>query len=65
MKGHTVIRIAPPNATHYPWIDPHIYLDEVGLLLTATIKTDGAMDEVRATIVVEAEQGQSVSSRCL
>ena len=65
MKRHTIVDVTPPNATYYPQINPHIYPDKAGLLLMATIETDGAMDEVGATIVVEAERGRSVSSRCL
>ena len=65
MEGRTIVNITPPNPTYYTRIDPHIYTDEPGLLLMATIKGDGAMDEVGATIVVEAEWGWSVSSRCL
>ena len=65
MKGHTIINVAPPDTAHYARVDSHIYLDIPGLLLMATIKGDGAMDEVGAAIVVEAEQGWSVSLRCL
>ena len=65
MKGHTVIYIAPPDPAYYSGIDSHIYPDILGLLLSATIESDGAVDEVRATIVVEADGGRSVSSRCL
>ena len=65
MKGRTIIHIAPSNTTYYMWVDPHIYLDETGLLLMAATEGDGAMDEVGATIVVEADWGWSVSSRCV
>ena len=65
MEGRTVIHVAPPDATHYTRVNPHIYPDKAGLLLTATIEGDGAVDEVGATIVVEAEWGRRVSSRCL
>ena len=65
MERRTVIHVAPPDATYYTQVNPHIYPHKTGLLLTATIEADGAMDEVGATIVVEAERGRSVSSRCL
>ena len=65
MKGRTIVHIAPPEMTYYMRVDSHIYPDILGLLLMATIKGDGAMDKVGATIVVEAEWGWSVSSRCL
>ena len=65
MKGHTIVNIAPSNATYNLRVDPHIYVDILGLLLTAAIEGDGARDEVWAMMVVKAEWGQSVSSRCL
>ena len=65
MKGRTIIHITPPDSAHHAWINSHIYADESGLLLAATIEGDGAVDEIGATIVVEAKQGWSVSSRCL
>ena len=65
MEGCTVVHITPPDSAHYMRINSHIYADESGLLLAATIKGDGAMDEVGATIVVEAEWGWSISLRCL
>ena len=65
MEGHTIIHVTPPDATHYPRIDSHIYLDVPGLLLMAAIEDDGAVDEGGATIVVEAKRGWSISSRCL
>ena len=64
MEGRTIIHITPPNLAHHAWINSHVYADESGLLLAATIKGDGAMDEVGATIVVEAKWGRSISSRC-
>ena len=63
VKRGTVVDIAASHQTYDPRISPHIYLDEVGLLLLAAIESDGARNEVGASIVVEANGGQSVSFR--
>ena len=65
MEGCTIVNIAPPDMAYYTRVNSHIYPDIPGLLLMAAIEGDGAVDEVWAMIVVEAEQGRSVSSRCL
>ena len=61
----TIVDIAPSDMTYHARIHPHVYVDVLGLLLMASIESDGARDKVGAVVVVEIKRGQSISSRCL
>ena len=65
MKRGAIVDIAPLDATYHPRVHPHVYADVPGLLLMASIESDGARDEVGAAVMIETERGWSVSLRCL
>ena len=64
MEGGAIVGIATLHPTYDVRVGAHIYPDKVGLLLSATIESDGAVNEVGAMVVVKANGQQSVSSRC-